>query len=504
MGLTDEQRAVVEAQIPEGGTLLCNAFAGTGKTHTLLHFAKARPREKTLYLAFNKSMATEAQRKFSDLPNVEARTIHSLAFKHVGWKFQKRLGNLTHFDVEEFARGLNLGDPYEETRALICHLNEFCASDYKTVHEYAEEAAQDDVDYVLLGDVMRSLWNGILKDADMRVPHNMYLKMFEISVGSLGYDNVLIDEAQDVSDVMISIAQKQDDARKIFVGDKYQQIYSWNGAVNALQKLSGAGETMFLTQSFRCPSNVTRFAEPYLRLQGSPRTIRGCSHVQDDLGEKAVLARSNAQLFYYAATKCKQQKIRYLGGFDGYEFDVMLDVASIAEDNLGDVKSPILRKFKDIESLAKYAEGVGDHNLKVRLNICEQMGPKKIRRAYRDMKMTQASQSDADVTISTTHKAKGAEFDDVELLPGFVELKELIAKAETSDETPEVDVEELNLLYVAITRSKHRIKIPETLVIDHETEEVIQNAFQDGKLNLTGQFEDDLKDAQDQCITLGM
>lgn len=56
--------------------------AGTGKTTTLVKFAEQRPHLRFLYVAFNKSVAREAQRRFPS--NVDCKTVHSLAYSCVG------------------------------------------------------------------------------------------------------------------------------------------------------------------------------------------------------------------------------------------------------------------------------------------------------------------------------------------------------------------------------------------------------------------------------------
>ncbi|MWU29119.1 DNA helicase, partial [Escherichia coli] len=47
---TDEQSAIIHWQ---GQKLVVNAFAGTGKTSTLVQYALANPGSRMLYLAYN-------------------------------------------------------------------------------------------------------------------------------------------------------------------------------------------------------------------------------------------------------------------------------------------------------------------------------------------------------------------------------------------------------------------------------------------------------------------
>jgi len=89
MKLTQEQKAIVTYNLNKNGVLKIIAFAGTGKTTTLIEYTKARPHLKFLYVAFNKSVQLEADRKFPR--NVICKTSHSLAWLGFGSKYQQRL-----------------------------------------------------------------------------------------------------------------------------------------------------------------------------------------------------------------------------------------------------------------------------------------------------------------------------------------------------------------------------------------------------------------------------
>ena len=78
---TQEQELIINKckTLQKGEKLRVAAFAGAGKTSTIILIADALSKQyrKGIYLAFNKGIAEEAKSK---LPNhVEARTFHSLA-----------------------------------------------------------------------------------------------------------------------------------------------------------------------------------------------------------------------------------------------------------------------------------------------------------------------------------------------------------------------------------------------------------------------------------------
>lgn len=69
--LTEEQKSIVNTDIGEGELMKVRAYAGTGKTRSLVEFAKQRPLKRFLYVAFNKSAETDAKAKFGH--NVDCR-----------------------------------------------------------------------------------------------------------------------------------------------------------------------------------------------------------------------------------------------------------------------------------------------------------------------------------------------------------------------------------------------------------------------------------------------
>jgi superfamily I DNA/RNA helicase len=64
----------------------------------------------------------------------------------------------------------------------------------------------------------------------------------------------------------------------------------------------------------------------------------------------------------------------------------------------------------------------------------------------------------AQVFLSTAHKAKGREFEQVELSDGFIDLNNP-RKDERGQPLP-FDPQEVNLLYVAVTRAQRALHLP--------------------------------------------
>lgn len=72
-------------------------------------------------------------------------------------------------------------------------------------------------------------------------------------------------------------------------------------------------------------------------------------------------------------------------------------------------------------------------------------------------------QDNAELILSTGHKSKGLEWDNVEIIDDFISLKEILENAEGNIEIPK---EELNLFYVALTRSKKELILNKSYMLD--------------------------------------
>ena len=100
MTLTSEQIDIISST---NFPLSVIARAGSGKTTTLSEFAKKRPFELILYLAFNKEIKKEAKRKFGG--NTEVHNIHSLAYKFFGRIYKNKLiDNINIFNVRHLVK----------------------------------------------------------------------------------------------------------------------------------------------------------------------------------------------------------------------------------------------------------------------------------------------------------------------------------------------------------------------------------------------------------------
>ena len=139
MKLTHEQEDIINST----GNIKINAVAGSGKTTTIIEYAKARPvTANILYLAFNKSVKLDAIKKFAakGLQNVTVETAHSLAYKNIVFRYQYKV-RVQGYKTHEIAELLGLqgnGEKHHEY-VIANHINkfiaQFCNSDKTKVQE---------------------------------------------------------------------------------------------------------------------------------------------------------------------------------------------------------------------------------------------------------------------------------------------------------------------------------------------------------------------------------
>ncbi len=367
---------MVEVDLPRGGLAVVQAYAGSGKTSTLKVFAALRPKIRILYLAFNKAMALEAKSKFKGMGHVSAMTIHSLAYQRYGRYFSERIGEIRPYEMLPIV----IKYSKSENAHCICWLIQrwiakYCASAAQTpsglLFAHADEETTNalrfaDIKIDDLGHMVDLVWQYIISGepvngSPLPFPHNAYLKLMQLNGASLPYDIILVDEAQDVTPCMMDIVLRQNGC-KVFVGDTYQQIYGWNGAVDSLEHARElGGKVFYLTQSFRCPKPVAAIADKYLRLLGASKPFLGTTmEKESNNSEVAYICRGNAGVFAKAVSRLDEGPVHFMGGFNGYNFHALLNIAYLCMDCASKVTDDFVAQFSSASALKEYASEVKD------------------------------------------------------------------------------------------------------------------------------------------------
>lgn len=488
MELTPEQIDIIQST----GNIKINAVAGSGKTTTMIEYAKARPQTaRILYLAFNKSVKIDAQKKFIEngLKNVKVETAHSLAYKNIVYQHRYKVRTQA-YKTNEIAELLNLEGFGEKHGQYIIanHVNKFvtyfCNSDKSKVQDLnyldtiSDKKVQDFVaSFYKYLELQTRLFLSKMDKGEIEIIHDFYLKKFQLSNPQLPYDYILFDEGQDASSAMLDIFMKQK-ATKVIVGDTHQQIYGWRYAVNSLEK---ADFTNFhLSTSFRFSQDIASLGVEVLRWkkhlgENIATTITGkgtCNKAKST----AVIGRTNLGLLLkaieFVTERKKLKKIYFEGNFNSYTYAdegaSLYDVLNLQNNKKEYIRDKLIKEMNTIEELEDYVEKTDDVQLGMMIEIVREYGDEipSIINKIKEKHIDNDDKSNAEVIFSTVHRSKGMEYDVVHLVNDFIseEKLEKIVEEKEMSVFPEKLIEEINLLYVAITRTKNLLHIPQQLM----------------------------------------
>lgn len=463
---TGEQEKIRDAYL-SGGPLAVTAGAGTGKTSTLVLLGEARP-ARVRYVAFNKSIALEAERRFPQW--VRPSTAHSLAWQAVGARFRDRMDGQRHMPAREVARILRITEPLKVSeRTLAPHLvarlvmetvTQFCYSadpEPTGWHVPLVKGVDSPGDKTVLRDAVaplaRRAWADLLRpDGQLRFQHDHYLKFWQLGDPVIDADVLFVDECQDLNPVLEAVIARQD-AQVIAVGDACQQLYAWRGATDALERL-GQGNKLALSQSFRFGPAVAAEANKWLGLLNADLRLSGTPSILSRLGTadqpRAILARSNAGVMKQvigqvgAGRKVAMPSPRP-GVPGGAEIERLAKAAISLKQGRG-TEHPELMAFQRWAEVQDYAANdPGGEDLAVLVDLIDEHTPEKILAMTAQL----VEERYAEVIVSTVHKAKGREWESV-LVADFRKPK----KAPDEDTAPLPPRDQMMAAYVAVTRAK--------------------------------------------------
>lgn len=421
--------------------------------------------KKILYLVFNKKAREEAQSKFPR--NVNVKTIHALAWGYLGREYEH--GDFSPKDLLPYFR--SFGNPQILSKIAHDFLVFFMNSPFERIEDAVgdfENPLPDRAKELFkrrLPQVIESTrklatqWNRKEKPC----PHDFYLKMFH-KLGKFDqalnrYDLILVDEAQDLSGVMLD-ALKKCRNRVVIVGDTHQQIYGFRYAVDAMRMLP-ADQEYDLSLSFRFGKTVANLASLLIReakgvrgfrILGNPERTSNLA-LTDIVPQKncAVLSRTNLALFANAMTlRSRKASFRFERDIDKVLWQT-LDVYWLANGERSRIRSEWLQSFGSMEALEEYADNCEDFQLK---------GMSQVVRRYSDsfpeiiyemagINRNKAERLGSDgVILSTIHASKGQEYERVYI---DSDVADMLGSADKPDQTQHD--EEVNVAYVGFTRA---------------------------------------------------
>lgn len=474
---TDEQLSIAEA-FPLNRFLTIQAKSGSGKTSTLYMLANSTE-ESILYLAFNKSMAEEARRKMPH--NVECRTLHSICYQFLDDNLRHKLTRPEGRYVNvagtgsEIAKKFKISNVIDKrgktliTRAMIGlmikqtlakfefsddqhvghkHFPKFHATDMKRKGINEQKMINEVVKYA------KQLWRErIDPNSETIMTHDTYVKLFELSGRDLGYDIIFGDEFQDVNPAFLSILRNAKSAKRIVVvGDEFQSIYQFRGSQNMMKETSQYGVELPLTACFRFGPKVAELANMILEdkeplthpLVGKGfDTVVGSyrSDVVDYTKPYTIIFRKNLTLLMEAMDRIANGE-EIIINVDTRDFISMVDsVNALRRGDIDKVKHETVLPYADWQEFVDCAES--DPDAKRLLNVVVSGKANTIAHTLR----THRNSPTALVTLTTAHKSKGLEWDQVVVASDFPSNYDPKTK-----EWVGLDESERNLLYVAHTR----------------------------------------------------
>ena len=403
------------------------AGPGSGKTRVLVHklasllMLEDVKHEQLLMLTFSRAAATEFKQRLMELIGnaahfVEIKTFHSYCFDLLG-----RIGNL---------------------------------DDAKNV---VAEAA----DMILRGDV---------------------------EPNKIGKTVLVIDEAQDMSideySFIKALITNNEEMRVIAVGDDDQNIFEFRGSDSKymFKLLNEEGSKLYeMTENYRSSQNVVNYANSFIkninnRMKNTPiipiRNFSGCVEVihheseymyqpiveniiqNKRYGNSCVLTQTNEEAVIMVALLRKYGiRGKLIQSMDGFSFWNLAEIRYFLKCLNKGNKVPIIpQQLWDEAKLATFAMYAKSNSLcyvKRCIELFEQINKVKYYSDFREFIYESSVEdfcdiSDADVVVSTIHKAKGREFDDVYML-----LSDYYSK----------DDNLIRRFYVGMTRAKNRLFI---------------------------------------------
>lgn len=411
----------------ESRVIVVAAGPGSGKTRVLVHklasllLLEDVKHEQLLMLTFSRAAATEFKQRLMGLIGnaahfVEIKTFHSYAFDLLG-----RIGNL--------------------------------------------EDAKD-----VVGRAARMISEG------------------EVEPNRIGKTVLVVDEAQDMSSEEFALVRVlmsvNEEMRVIAVGDDDQNIYEFRGSdSNYMRQLLADDKSTFveMTENYRSTQHVVAFANAFVKGihnrmkqtpilsmskdEGTVVVTHHASHImfqrvvsdllrQRNSGTMSVLTHTNEEAVILVALLRKHGlRSKLIQSMDGFRFWNMAEVRLFLKYIERDTHTPIVTDEVWNEAKRKtfqaYATSSSLPYLKRCIELFEKINKAKYLTDFKELVFESTTEdfcdtSDADVVVSTIHKSKGCEFDDVYMLVS---------------QPQHVTDSEMRRYYVGMTRARKRLFI---------------------------------------------
>ena len=484
---------------------------GTGKTTTLINIVQeklldgVRP-EEIGFMSFSRKAATEARERASIILDLNPkdmiyfRTLHSLAFSWLGLSTSEvmsgrdynELGKLVGLDfrttqtvnMEEGAL-FNIGAGGDKYMSLIQYARVKKVDLEEEFHKGWDQSLNKQ-QLLVLDKAFKDY-----KRANRKVDFIDMIERFIWQDTSPEFELLIIDEAQDLAPLQWEMVQDvlvPNSNEIYYAGDDDQAIYSWIG-VDADNFLNASSDKIILDQSYRVPEHPFAFAKGLTdqitkreNKEWKPKEEKGFVTWHNNIldvdmreGEWLILTRTN----YIANKVCQSLRDEgYVFWREGEGWSVSINVLVAIEVWIklkrgATVPADLLKPFSKLID-PKYIQRSGrkimyslpddeEYTLVDLKRLCgfeannfvtwqnvlkvsEQVAAYIISVRRRGEKILSA---DPRIRVSTIHRAKGGEADNVALL---------LDSTKACVESPDQDAER-RVWYVGVTRAKKELHI---------------------------------------------
>lgn len=332
-------------EVPTTQHLIVEAYAGTGKTTTILEAVRHAPETRKLLCAFNARIRDELKARIEDPATTEAMTLHGIGNRLVGRYWERvqvdKRGD-RQFDLARAVLGQKMPDAIVRAVAKLHTKAREVVPLAGSAGELEELAVMFDLapdrEWVAMGYTLPKVaawaYEAMQLAAEKRPAKGIdFADMIYLPVKNRWClplcDLVVVDEAQDMSNSQLLLAQGvlADGGRMCLVGDPNQAIYGFRGAdSDSLARLGRELHAAKLTLSvtYRCGHAIVEEARQYVP-DYTAADRNGVGTVArlpyEKLAEAAqpgdfILSRMNAPLVRTAFTLLQQGKRAKVVGRD--------------------------------------------------------------------------------------------------------------------------------------------------------------------------------------------
>lgn len=468
--------------------LIVQAVAGAGKTTTLVECAnRIDPSKRVMLLAHNKSTRDTLKSRIGDKPNVRIYTLHGLAYRMYIEKFGEhpdidddKYRNYINHNIDELATEEyhSLHGPIKLAyKSNLFDIINKARHNLKQSEKEIKKLAVKKYGIPLVADECRMAADVLKWGLEHREKvdfQDLIWFPYEFGYFTKNYtaDVIMLDEAQDASLAQQDVVSRcfTRTTRLFAFGDKDQTINSWCGSdteafenLNDSDKFRRPAKELPLTTNYRCGRNIIEYAKQYCdnnihASENAPEgIIRHEAHLSETKSGDMILCRVSAPLME-VYRKGVQQGLKLY--FRGEELgkNLILDADCADGDTIPEIILSMKRKligtwdFLTEQSGLDCRETMTDNRILSLLDTIKTMEslPKTVEKR-RDLekfvKDVFSNEGKEGIQLSTIHRAKGLEADNV-----FIICPSLIpSKLATLDWQKE---EERHLLYVMCTRPK--------------------------------------------------